>query len=104
MNQTKTENNWIEMILRGSGRTSRDAVGTRVELHSPLGVQVREVGEMTRTNMSVLPLHFGLGEEGRIDKVLIYWNSGVEEIKGHDLTVNHRNVITEGEKKISVLN
>jgi hypothetical protein len=94
-NVTKTGNQWIEIVLRGSGKTSRDAIGTRVELHTPRGVQVREVGEMIGENMSVLPLHFGLGKEGIVSKVLVYWNSGVKEIKGTDLKINTRNLIVE---------
>ncbi len=94
-NVTKTGNQWIEIVPRGSGKTSRDAIGTRVELHTPRGVQVREVGEMIGENMSVLPLHFGLGKEGIVSKVLVYWNSGVKEIKGTDLKINSRNLIVE---------
>jgi hypothetical protein len=94
-NVTKTGNQWIEIILRGSGKTARDAIGTRVELHTPRGVQVREVGEMVEENMSVLPLHFGLGKAGIVSKVLVYWNSGVKEIKGTDLKINSRNLIVE---------
>jgi hypothetical protein len=95
MNITETGNKWIEIILQGSGKTASDAMGTRVELYTPQGVQVQEVGEMIRYNMSILPLHFGLGKAGIVYKVLVYWNSGVKEIKGTTLKINSRNLIKE---------
>ena len=95
LNKTETSKKWIEIVLKGSGKTAKDAVGTRVELYTPQGIQVREVGEMARYNMSVLPLHFGLGKTGIVSKVLVYWNSGVKKIKGTNLKINSRNLIEE---------
>lgn len=72
-------NNWIAINLVGT-ISNRNAVGARLELYGPWGVQVREVrsGESYGI-MNSLTQHFGLGTEETIDSLVVKWPSGLIE-------------------------
>ena len=73
------DNNWIAFNLVGT-ISNRNAVGARLELYGPWGVQIREVrsGESYGI-MNSLTQHFGLGPAESIDSLVVKWPSGLEE-------------------------
>lgn len=74
------DNNHFAVDLEGT-ISNRNAVGARVEIHGPWGVQIREVrsGESYGINNS-FQLHFGLGQATAIDSVVIKWPAGGIEV------------------------
>lgn len=72
-------NNYFALNLIGT-ESNLNAIGTRVEIYGPWGVQIREVrsGESYGINNS-FQIHFGLGQETMIDEVVITWPSGIVE-------------------------
>jgi hypothetical protein len=72
-------NNYLALNLIGT-ESNRNAVGARVEIYGPWGVQIREVrsGESYGINNS-FQVHFGLGQETTVDQVVIKWPSGIIE-------------------------
>jgi hypothetical protein len=95
-NVSVNDNRWLAITLEGSGPTARQPVGVRVELAGPWGRQVREVGQIVRLNMSVVPLHFGLGAAGAVDGARVHWNSGSVDLGGGTLAPDRRHVLREG--------
>lgn len=89
------DGNFIRFFLEGT-TSNRDAVGSRVELYSSLGIQMREVraGESYGVQNSNV-LHFGMSEGVLPDSVIIHWPSGLREIL-KDLQVNTRYHVIEG--------
>ncbi|WP_417212923.1 FG-GAP-like repeat-containing protein [Bizionia sp.] len=91
-------NNWISICTVGTeGYSNINGIGARVEIHTPSGIQIRDVrsGEGFRF-MSTLNTHFGLGTETTIDNLIIYWPSGVVDNIPNP-TINQRLCVTEGE-------
>ncbi|MFD2551458.1 FG-GAP-like repeat-containing protein [Bizionia sediminis] len=91
-------NNWISICTIGTeGFSNINGIGARVELHTPSGVQIRDVrsGEGFRF-MSTLNTHFGLGSETTINNIIIYWPSGVVD-NIENPGINQKLCITEGE-------
>ena len=70
-------NNWVKINTVGTA-SNINGIGARVEIHTPSGVQIRDVrsGEGFEF-MSSLNTHFGLGSETQIDNIIIYWPSGI---------------------------
>jgi len=71
--------NWTQVLLVGT-RSSRDAVGARIEIHLKDRVLVRHV----RGGRSYLSAHdpritTGLGDAGAIEKFVVFWPSGVKQ-------------------------
>jgi hypothetical protein len=68
--------NWIAFRLRGT-KSNRDAIGAVVKLHLGTKVLVRQLcpvgGYLSQSSKLV---HFGLGEEAKVDEVEIKWPSG----------------------------
>jgi len=82
LNTTENTNHFITFML--SGTTSNiDAIGARVSIYGPWGVQVREVraGESYGTANS-FQLHFGLGLNASVDSAHIDWPSGQQTVTG----------------------
>lgn len=79
--------NYLILKLRGEGSlTNTSAIGTRVEVHTGNGIQVREVsGGRGCCEQDMLPLHFGFGNEKKAD-ILVKWTSG-EQCSFKDVTV-----------------
>jgi len=86
---------WIGIQLIGS-QSNRCALGARVEVQSgdlKQSDEVRSGGSYL--SQSDLRLHFGLGQNRKIDRLIIHWPSGVvEELK--DVTPDQHVVIEEG--------
>ncbi|MCG9910515.1 MAG: FG-GAP-like repeat-containing protein [Flavobacteriales bacterium] len=76
LNNTQNENHFVSYHLQGTA-SNRDAVGARIFLYGPWGVQTREVraGE-SYGNANSFHLHFGLGTATVIDSAVINWPSG----------------------------
>ena len=76
---TGNSNHFISLHLEGVA-SNKDAIGTKVKIYGPWGVQVREVkcGESYGTINSGV-VHFGLGMASHIDSVTIAWPSGTKQ-------------------------
>lgn len=93
-NQNASEGSWLEMKMQGI-RSNRSAIGARI---------VIVVGEHQQTavvksgssylSQSQLTIHFGLGRAQQVDRLTIYWPSGIVQIL-EDIVVNQRLNVTE---------
>ncbi len=89
-NDQQLGHHWVRLALKSSGR-NLFAHGATVELHAGGQVQERFV-QPTRgyLSQSELPLTFGLGKTGKIDKVQIRWPDGSkQEIKELEVDKQH---------------
>ncbi len=70
------DNHFLTVRLTGVESNS-SAVGAKVKIFGPWGIQVREVraGESYGISNS-LALHFGLGPNTEVDSLVVYWPSG----------------------------
>ena len=79
-NDTQTHNNWIGLHLRGT-RTNRDGIGAFVRVEACGKFQVDTV----RNGGSYLShddprLHFGLGNCESVERVVVRWQGGKEQV------------------------
>jgi hypothetical protein len=73
-------NRWITFKLVGT-KSNRSAIGARIRIRSAGGTQVDEVrGGGSYYAQNDLRVHFGLGNDARIEAVEVRWPNGVEEI------------------------
>ncbi len=74
------DNHWVAFDLEGT-LSNRDAIGAKVKLYGPWGVQVREIraGESYGI-VNSFHLHFGIGQNVAIDQAVIEWPSGLETV------------------------
>lgn len=74
------DNNWIVITTEGV-ESNRNGIGARVELHSAMGMQIRDVrsGEGFAL-MHTLNTHFGIGQDTEIEKIVIKWPSGTVDV------------------------
>jgi hypothetical protein len=72
--------NWIAFRLTGS-KSNRSAIGAKLELQQANGaIQVNRVSAATGyASSSQLPVHFGLGDAKRVERIVVRWPSGVEQ-------------------------
>ncbi|HLE24306.1 MAG TPA: ASPIC/UnbV domain-containing protein, partial [Thermodesulfobacteriota bacterium] len=77
MENSGTQNNFLIIKLVGNGeKTNISAIGTRVEVSSSKGIQVREVsGGRGCCEQDMLPLHFGVGNENVVE-IQVQWTDG----------------------------
>lgn len=73
-------NHWVAFDLEGT-ISNRDAIGAKIKLYGPWGVQVREIraGESYGI-VNSFHLHFGIGQNTTIDQAVITWPSGLETV------------------------
>lgn len=75
-NSVSTENNWISFSLEGT-TSNRSVIGTQVRVYWNGQEQIQEVsGGSGFCAQNQRPLHFGLGKNARVEKVVIRWPSG----------------------------
>ena len=77
------KNHWLQLQLIGKKR-NRQAIGARVEVATPDGVQLQQVGqaEGSINSQGHYRLYFGLGKYKSADSVRIFWPDGtLEEIE-----------------------
>lgn len=84
----------VVIALRGT-RSNRFGIGAKLRLESAAGLQVREL-TLARGYMSTSEpiVHFGLGEDSQINRLVIFWPSGAEQTF-ENLPADRRYVITE---------
>ncbi len=79
MNRSTNNNHWIILNLVGT-KSNRDGLGTRVKLTTPLGVQYNHATTAVGYNSSSdKRVHFGLGAADKIDKIELFWPSGIHQ-------------------------
>jgi hypothetical protein len=83
--------------------STRDAVGARVTLHTPEGLQMRDVqGGMGFASQSEFPVHFGISDPNSVERILIQWPSGREQAWNGDQAramINRNLLLVEGENE-----
>jgi hypothetical protein len=79
-NVVKNGNHWLTLKLIGGDKSPRDAVGTKVFL-TAAGVRQRAdvFSGGSYSSSSDQRVHFGLGAAATIDKLEIYWPSGLKQ-------------------------
>ena len=76
INKTRNSNHRVEFQLIGT-KSNRAAIGARVTITSPSFTQLNEVrGGNSYLSQSDLRLHFGVGSEATMSKVVVTWPSG----------------------------
>ncbi len=98
-NQTRSTGDWIQFELVGAV-SERDAIGTRVVLTAGDEQQSAWVTAGDGYLCSDQPIiDFGLGKNRGIDRVEIFWPSGIRQTFG-SLQPNRRYLIVEGDSEI----
>ena len=74
MENSGTQNNFLIIKLIGNGQTTNtSAIGTKVEVSTSSGIQIREVsGGRGCCEQDMLPLHFGVDQEKEVD-IKVKW-------------------------------
>lgn len=100
-------NNWVKINPVGMAHvtpnySNRNGIGSRIELVTPSGTQIRDVrsGEGFEF-MSSLNVHFGLGAETSITEIRVYWPSGVVDVFENP-SINASHVLVEGSAPLSI--
>ncbi|MDJ0902775.1 MAG: CRTAC1 family protein [Xenococcus sp. MO_188.B8] len=78
-----TKHHWLQLQLIGK-EGNRQAIGARVEVATPDGLQLQQVGQAEGSKFSQghYRLYFGLGQYESADSVRIFWPDGtLEEIE-----------------------
>ncbi|MSR83230.1 MAG: CRTAC1 family protein [Candidatus Latescibacteria bacterium] len=90
--------NWLLVELRQEGM-NRYAVGARVTLWAGQRQQLREVRAGTGyLSQNDLRLHFGLGKEQVVERLVVRWPDGTEEVLGK-VAANQLIQVRRGERK-----
>ena len=80
---------FVALKLEGNGTTcNRDAIGARLELHlsgtpapAPVRIRIRTLhGGEGFLSQSSNWIHFGIGSQGTIDKLVVKWPDGAEQV------------------------
>ena len=88
------KNHWLTLRLVGT-RSNRSAIGARVIAVTKDGRQTQEVrGGGSYASQNDLRVHFGLGEETRVDRLVVRWPNGLEE-EWRDMPVDRVVTLTE---------
>lgn len=104
-NEQPIGNHFLMLRLVGNGKTTnRDAIGARVEVilgrsdeHRPM-IKTLRAGEGFLAQSSKW-VHFGLGKENTIDKVIVHWPGGkIEHFPGEP--ADHRYRLVQGTGKM----
>ena len=83
VNEAASLNHWLGLQLIGT-KSNRDAVGARVELEGREGSKARVWVQEVRSGSSYdsssdLRLHFGLGSDAHLQRLLVRWPNGERE-------------------------
>lgn len=95
LNNTANNNHYLTVRLEGT-TSNRNAIGARISIFGPWGVQIREVrsGESYGI-MNSLAQHFGLGSQTSVDSLVVRWPSGQMEVF-YDVPADQSIYIKEG--------
>ena len=89
---------WLRLRLAGTS-SNRAAIGARVEVYGGGLVQTDEVRSgASYLSQSDLRLHFGLGDAEEVERVVVYWPSGLVE-EYANLGVDLEVVLVEGQAR-----
>jgi len=88
VNREGTSRNWVKLRVRGRGK-NRFAIGTEVSVHTASRVQRGQVlaGCNGFKSMNDLTLHYGLGNENRIEEIIVRRPDGAVQ-RFRDVAVN----------------
>jgi hypothetical protein len=79
-NRPDSSNHWVEFSLKGT-RSNRSAIGAEVVAEWGATKQRRVVdGGMGFASQNDRRVHFGLGHTPFVDRVVIHWPSGIEQV------------------------
>ncbi|HEX4286927.1 MAG TPA: CRTAC1 family protein [Terracidiphilus sp.] len=79
---------WLDIKLKGA-KSNRDGIGARVEIFAGAKHWMQErVAASGYLSQNSALLHFGLGPATAVDRIVIYWPSGREQLLENQ-TVNH---------------
>jgi hypothetical protein len=93
-NERRSENHWIGIELEGAG-ANRDAIGARVRAEFGGHRQVQFVTAGTGfSSQNERCLHFGLGSAEAVERVVVRWPSGAEQVL-EGLAADRRHQIVE---------
>lgn len=95
LNNLTNRNHWVQFKLEGS-KSNRAAIGARVVVRTGKVTQFNEVrGGASYHSQNHLRVHFGLGQEAKIDSVEIRWPSGtVDRLTG--ISADRLHTVVEG--------
>jgi len=80
INRTASDHHWIILKLVGV-KDNRDGLGTRIKITTAHGSQYNEATTAVSYNSSSdKRVHFGLGEDGVIDRIELSWPTGVKQV------------------------
>ncbi|MGB6691967.1 MAG: CRTAC1 family protein [Terracidiphilus sp.] len=95
-NTVAPENDWIEFSLEGT-KSNRSAIGAEITLYWDGKEQLQQVsGGNGFASQNDRRLHFGLGENAKIEKAVIRWPSGTVQSLS-DLAPNRLYTVKEAE-------
>ena len=96
LNTTQNDNHYLTVRLEGT-TSNRNAIGARISIFGPWGLQVREVrsGESYGI-MNSFYQHFGLGQNTSVDSLVVAWPSGLREVF-YDIQADQSFQIIEGQ-------
>ena len=100
-NETKIRHHWITLQLVGT-KSNRDGIGAEVRLKTAQGLQAETVTTGgSYQSSSDKRVHFGLGNEEKVESIEIRWPSGMQETL-HPPAVDRFYMVTEGKGITSV--
>ena len=94
-NVTKNDNNWIKVRLEGT-KSNRDGFGATVKITvGPKKYEQALISGQGYFSAHAKEIYFGLGSIESIDKIEVYWPSGIDQ-KFENIPVNQTVYIVEG--------
>lgn len=117
LNDNDNDNNFVSLQLKGNGTTSNlDAIGSRIQLFfasdtdsSLKHIKTLRAGEGFLSQDSKT-IHFGLGNESVIEKIVVHWPDGQEETftnivpnKSYQITQGKQNAIALSPRNLDSL-
>lgn len=94
-----SKNNWVVLDLEGT-TSNRNAIGTRIKLELNNGRTIyRTIGTGGSFGANSLQAEIGLGKAKSIKQITVYWSNSNAQII-HNLVVNKKYKITEGQKEL----
>jgi hypothetical protein len=93
-NVSTNTGHWLAIKLKGT-KSNRDGIGARVEVYAGdkrwTAERVADSGYLSQNEAQ---LHFGLGAANSVDKIVVHWPSGVDQVLGKQ-DVNRQLTIEE---------
>jgi hypothetical protein len=84
----RTRPHWLKVALTGT-KSNRDGLGAMVRVHASGHVYLKpNDGKSGYLSQSALPLYFGLGDAGKVDRVEVTWPSGRRQVVTQGLKMN----------------